>query len=150
VPMSSLSSGFYRVGFVVTLVTTAFLAGLQAGGSGSALAPPAQAEGSTVTVGGRNAGGGTADSDKNMIAVTGTSSTGAAVLYLIETREKRLSVYHSSGKNIELVAARNIEFDLKIDAYRDSSDEEVQVRRLRSDWLKSHGAKPAGGKEEGK
>jgi hypothetical protein len=71
-----------------------------------------------------------------MIAVTGTSPTGAAVLYLVDTRGKRIAVYQASGKNIELVAARNIEYDLKLDAWHDSSPEEVQVRRLRADWQK--------------
>jgi hypothetical protein len=71
-----------------------------------------------------------------MIAVTGVSPTGAAVLYLVDTKGKRLAVYQGSGKNIELVAARNIEYDLKLEAYNDSSAEEFQVRRLRAEWLK--------------
>lgn len=139
------SSGFYRTGFLVLLVATAFLAGLQARPGARA-----HAEGESFPAGGRSAGGGTADGDRNMIAVTGTSSTGAAVLYLVDTKLKRLTVYQASGKNIELVAARNIEYDLKLDSYRDTSSEEVQVRRLRADWLKSQGEAPGkkGGAED--
>ena len=78
----------------------------------------------------------------------GTTTTGSAVLYLVDTKLKRLAVYQANGKNIELVAARNIEYDLKLDAYRDDSPEEVQVRRLRTEWLKSQGGKA--GNEGGK
>jgi len=129
-----MRDGFYRAGFLALLASTAFLLGLlRAGGL------PARAEGGgTVPAGGGGGGGATADSDKNMIAVTGTSPTGAAVLYLVDTKSKRIAVYQASGKNIELVAARNIEFDLKLDAWHDSSPEEVQVRRLRADWAKQN------------
>ena len=137
--MNGPSIGFYRAGFVVLLVACAFLLGRQVAGG-------AHAEGESVSVGGqRSAGGGTADGDRDMIAVTGTSSSGAAVLYLVDTRLKRLAVYQASGKNIELVAARNIEYDMKLDSYRDDSPEEVQVRRLRADWLKGQGGGKAGG-----
>jgi len=84
-----------------------------------------------------------------MIAVTGTSSSGAAVLYLVDTRQKRLAVYQANGKNIELVAARNIEYDLKLDSYRDSSDDEVQVGRLRANWIKAQGGKQDDGPTDG-
>ena len=138
--MNGPSNGFWKVGFVVLAVACAFLLGRL--GSGGAHAEG----GETANVGGqRSAGGGTADGDREMIAVTGTSSSGAAVLYLVDTRLKRLAVYQASGKNIELVAARNIEYDMKLDSYRDESPEEVQVRRLRADWLKGQGAGKAGG-----
>ena len=135
--MNGPSAGFYRVGFLVLLVACAFLLGMQATGGSRA-----HAEGDTVSVGGgRSAGGGTADGDRNMIAVTGTSSSGAAVLYLVDTKLKRLVIYQASGKNIEMVAARNIEYDMKLDSYRDDSPDEVQVRKLRADWLRSQGGK---------
>ncbi len=143
--MNGPSNGFYRAGFVVLLVACAFLLGLRADRGSRVLAEGGDAS----SVGGaRSAGGGTADGDRTMIAVTGTSSTGAAVLYLVDTKLKRLAVYQASGKNIELVAARNIEYDLKLDSYRDESPEEVQVRKLRADWLKSQGGKA--GNEGGK
>jgi hypothetical protein len=127
-----MRDGFYRAGFIALLASTAFLLGvLHSGGL------PARAEGgTTVPAGGGGGGGATADGNRDMIAVTGTSPTGAAVLYLVDTKGKRIAVYQASGKNIELVAARNIEYDLKLDAWHDSSPEEVQVRRLRADWQK--------------
>ena len=128
-----MRDGFYRAGFLALLASTAFLLGiLQAGG----LAARAEGGGTTVPAGGGGGGGATADGNRDMIAVTGTSPTGAAVLYLVDTKGKRIAVYQASGKNIELVAARNIEYDLKLDAWHDSSPEEVQVRRLRADWQK--------------
>jgi hypothetical protein len=72
------------------------------------------------------------------------------VLYLVDTKLKRLTIYQATGKNIELIAARNIEYDLKLDSYRDSSADEVQVGKLRSDWLKSQGGKPGDPKDGNK
>ncbi|MHC4924227.1 MAG: hypothetical protein ACYTG4_09140 [Planctomycetota bacterium] len=123
---------FYRTGFFVALTACAFLAGLQLGG-GSA----ARAQDVSVPAPGGGGGGATSDSNGDMIAVTGTSSSGAAVLYLVDTRKQKLLVYQGTGKNIEFIAARNIEFDLKIDAYRDISDDEVQVPVLRAQWIKA-------------
>jgi hypothetical protein len=131
-------SNGWRAACLALSVGCAFLLGLQwAGGSG------ARAEGpSTPQPGGGGGGGGaTADSDRHMVAVTGTTSSGSAVLYLVDTKLKRLAVYQATGKNIELVAARNIEYDLKLDSYHDASADEVQVRRLRADWLKAQGGK---------
>jgi hypothetical protein len=69
----------------------------------------------------------------------------------VDPRLRRLAVYQSSGKNIELIAARNIEYDLKLDSYHDGSAEEVQVRRLRADWLnvRTGNTDPAGGPDDG-
>jgi hypothetical protein len=131
-----MSAQPWRTATAALAVLSAFLLGLQVAGGSRAFA-----EGGTVTLPpqGAGGGGGTADSDRNMIAVTGTSSTGAAVLYLVDTRQKRLAIYQASGKNIELVAARNIEYDLKLDAYRDTTAEEYAVARLRALWLKNQG-----------
>ena len=144
--MNGLSNGFYRAGFFTLLTVCAFLAGLHAGGDS-----PARAEGgaSMPQPGGGGGGGATADGDRNMIAVTGTSATGAAVLYLVDTRVKRLAIYQASGKNVELVAARNIEYDLKLDSYHDASAEEVQVRRMRAEWLKEQGGKAGNADKDG-
>lgn len=146
--MNSHSTGLWRTGFVILLGAGAFLAGTRSGAGERALA---QGTGESVAAGGaRSAGGGTADGDRNMIAVTGTSPTGAAVLYLIDTKAKRLALYQVSGKNVELVAARNIEYDLKLDSYHDGSADEVQVPRLRAEFHRQ-GGKPDGdaGKNEG-
>lgn len=66
--------------------------------------------------------GGTADSNGGMIAVTGTTGSGVSVLWLIDTVERQIAVYQSrGGKTIELVAARKIEWDLKIEEFHDES-----------------------------
>jgi hypothetical protein len=66
--------------------------------------------------------GGTADSNGRMIAVTGTIGSGVSVLWLVDTVDRQLAVYQCrGGKSIELVAARKIEWDLKIEEFRDES-----------------------------
>ena len=146
--MNGPSSGFWKSGFFVLLAGCAFLAGARFGAGDRALA---QSTGESVPGGNRSAGGGTADSDGHMIAVTGTSSSGAAVLYLVDTKLKRLAIYQATGKNIELVAARNIEYDLKLDSYHDGSPEEVAVPRLRAEFIRRQGGKPGddAGKNDG-
>ena len=130
-------SNAWRAGCLALSVACAFLLGLQVAGGSLARAEG----GASAPQGGGGGGGATADSDRNMVAVTGTTSTGSAVLYLVDTRLKRLAIYQATGKNIELVASRNIEYDLKLDSYHDASADEVQVRRLREDWEKARGGK---------
>jgi hypothetical protein len=66
--------------------------------------------------------GGTADSNNRMIAVTGTIGSGVSVLYVIDTVDRQMAVYQCrGGKSVELVAARRIEWDLKIDQFHDES-----------------------------
>jgi hypothetical protein len=66
--------------------------------------------------------GGTADSNNRMIAVTGTIGSGVSVLYVIDTVERQLAIYQCrGGKSVELVAARRIEWDLKVDQFHDES-----------------------------
>ncbi len=127
----------YRWLLALTTLAAVFLAGARWGEGTGAHAQSVPA--------GKSAGGGTADSNGDMIAVTGASSSGAAILYLVDTRTRRVCVYQGTGKNIELVAARNIEFDMKLDMYRDTSDAEVQVPNLRAEWQKRAGANPGAG-----
>jgi hypothetical protein len=71
---------------------------------------------------GQSTPGGTADSNNVMIAVTGTIGSGVSVLWVIDTEQRQLACYRSKGgKSIELVAARNIEWDLKIAQFHDES-----------------------------
>jgi hypothetical protein len=66
--------------------------------------------------------GGTADSNNRMIAVTGTIGSGVSVLWAIDTQAMQLAVYQCrGGKTVELVAARKIEFDFKIEEFHDES-----------------------------
>ncbi len=78
----------------------------------------------------------TADSNRNMIAVTGMDLTGSSVLYLIDTEKKQLAVYQASGggdstQALRLVGARRIDLDLQIEGFNDKSQysyEELQKR----------------------
>jgi hypothetical protein len=78
----------------------------------------------------------TADSNKNMIAVTGIDLTGSSVLYLIDTEKKQLAVYQANGggeptQSLRLVGARRIDLDLQIEGFNDKSTysyEELQKR----------------------
>jgi hypothetical protein len=78
----------------------------------------------------------TADSNRNMIAVTGIDLTGSSVLYLIDTEKKQLAVYQANGggeptQSLRLVGARRIDLDLQIEGFNDKSQysyEELQKR----------------------
>jgi hypothetical protein len=76
--------------------------------------------------------GGTADSNNRMIAVTGTIGSGVSVLWVIDTVDRQLAVYQCrGGKSVELVAARRIEWDLKIDQFHDESLYDPETLRQR-------------------
>lgn len=78
----------------------------------------------------------TADSNHNMIAVTGIDLTGSSVLYLVDTEKKQLAVYQANGggeptQSLRLVGARRIDLDLQIEGFNDKSQysyEELQKR----------------------
>lgn len=81
-------------------------------------------------------GGGTADSNGQMIAVTGTDVTGASILYLVDTERRQMAVYQASGgsastQGIKLVGARRIALDLELDGFNDKS--EYTYKELRSE-----------------
>ncbi|MEE9394768.1 MAG: hypothetical protein V3W41_19955 [Planctomycetota bacterium] len=80
---------------------------------------------------------GTANSNADMIAVTGTYGSGASVLYIIDTRAKQLAVYTSrNGRGVELVAARQIETDLQLMSYRDESPQSMRPMKLKENYRK--------------
>ena len=69
-----------------------------------------------------------------MIAVTGIDVTGSSVLYVIDTIDRRLSVYQADGggrstSGIKWVGARNIDLDFAVDGWNDKS--EVKYKELR-------------------
>ena len=71
--------------------------------------------------------GASADSNNQMIAVTGVDRTGASVLYLIDTEAKQLAVYQATGgtsskMGVKLIGARRLDLDLKLFGYNDQSD----------------------------
>ena len=72
-------------------------------------------------------GGGNADSNGSMIAVTGMDVTGQSILYLIDTESKQLCIYQASGgssstQGVKLVGARRIELDLMLDGFNDKTE----------------------------
>lgn len=88
--------------------------------------------------------GGTTDSNGQMIAVTGTIGSGVSVLWLIDTENGNLAVYQCrGGKSIELVAARKIEWDLKIETFHDESL--LSPGRLRKMFFEQEQAGGTGG-----
>jgi len=71
--------------------------------------------------------GASADSNNQMIAVTGVDRTGASVLYLIDTEAKQLAVYQATGgtsskMGVKLIGARRLDLDLQLFGYNDQSD----------------------------
>lgn len=86
----------------------------------------------------------TADSNDRMIAVTGIDVTGTSVLYVIDTLERRLSVYQADGggrstSGVKWVGARNIDLDFAVDGWNDKS--QVSYKELR-DQLEASGVLP--------
>ncbi len=94
----------------------AFLLGTVAGGPGE----PAWAQ---QAGGAGSYGSATVASNGRFIAATGSVGSGMSVLWLIDTEARRLVVYGTSamGKSVELRAARNIEWDLRLNEYNDDS-----------------------------
>ncbi len=70
-----------------------------------------------------NYGAGTVAWNGRFIAATGSVGSGMSVLWLVDTQEKRVLVYgtNSLGKDVELRAARNFTWDVKVDGYHDES-----------------------------
>jgi hypothetical protein len=65
---------------------------------------------------------GTADSAGSLAAVTGnTESQSRDLLYIVDGQGKSLCVYEFMGRKLNLVAARNIKFDLLLDEWRPNS-----------------------------
>ena len=84
------------------------------------------------------------DNNGHMIAVTGQFGSGMSVLYLIDTEEKQLAVYKTvSGNSVEFIAARDIEFDLKMQALNDRSDPELHPKVLKERFLRFNRKKAA-------
>lgn len=71
--------------------------------------------------------GASADSNSQMIAVTGVDRTGASVLYLVDTQNKQLAVYQATGgtsskMGVKLIGARRLDLDLELFGFNDQSD----------------------------
>ncbi len=92
-----------------------------------------------------NYGGGTVAQNNRFIAATGSVGSGMSVLWLVDTEGKRVLVYGSSnlGKNVELRAARNIEYDLKLDWLNDDSQFSVEDMKNKANKAAAAPAQPA-------
>lgn len=79
---------------------------------------------------------GNADSNGDMIAVTGIDLTGSSILYLVDTQKKQLAIYQATGgtdsmQGVKLVGARRIDLDLQLEGFNDRSQypyEELEAR----------------------
>lgn len=95
-----------------------------------------------------------ADSNSDMIAVTGQYGNGTSVLWVIDTKSKQLASYRSiNGSTIELVGARRIEHDLKLISYRDRTPDAFKPLNLEKHYLdfrkgKVDSSSPAGAAPE--
>ena len=72
-----------------------------------------------------NIGGGTSGANNHAIALSGSIGSGESVVYYFDTDHQRLLVYqYKPGERggISLVAARHIDYDLKLEDYRDRSE----------------------------
>ncbi len=129
---------------------TILLAGCALAIVGLALEPKAGPQGTGGGTGGGTSGGATdpaarlptlpatatADSNRQMIAVTGTDLTGSSILYLIDTENRQLAIYQASGgseatQGVRLVGARKIDLDLQLVGFNDKSQytyEELEKR----------------------
>jgi hypothetical protein len=104
-------------------LSTAFLAGATLFRAGPAEAQQAPA----------NYGNATVNANNRFIAATGSVGSGMSVLWLVDTETKRVLVYGTNnlGKALEFRAARNIEWDLKLEWMNDESQYNVEdMRRL--------------------
>ena len=79
-------------------------------------------------------GGGTSDSNNHAIALSASITGGESVVYYFDTKAQRLLVYQYKGMlqgnkpldsrdkgGLRLLAARHIDYDLKLEGYRDLS-----------------------------
>lgn len=82
---------------------------------------------------GRDGGGG--DADRGLIAVTGQYGSGAAALYVIDTKSRHMAVYRlENGRELEFVSARNMTYDFYLESVNDRSRDWLKPESLRRSW----------------
>lgn len=142
--------GFLAGGWLATLLFVLLphdlLTPASAGGGGGGSPPPVAPGGSgAVPVGPTvnpisgtpargivNPGTGTSDSNGRAIALSASVGGGASVVYYFDTEAERLCVYQydvTSRGGLRLLAARSIEWDLKLMSYRDLSEKSPEEMR---------------------
>ena len=115
-------------------LSTAFLAGavvFRAGPAEAQQAPP-------------NYGNATVNANNRFIAATGSVGSGMSVLWLVDTEGKRVLVYGTNnlGKALEFRAARNFEWDLKLEWLNDESQYNVEDMRQLAEKRRQPKAEP--------
>ncbi len=102
-----------------------------------------------------NPGGGTSDSNRRAIALSASVGGGESAVYYFDTVAQRLLVYQYRGRlvsgdrplgkndrgGLRLLAARHIDLDLKLSAYRDLSERTRRELKIMMDAEKE-GKKP--------
>ena len=99
---------------------------------------------------------GTGDSNNHAIALAASIGGGESAVYYFDTKAQRLLVYQYKGiiqgskpldgrdkGGLRLLAARHMDFDLKLEGYRDLSE------RTRAQLKKAYDASFSGGKDDG-
>lgn len=96
-----------------------------------------------------NPGTGTADSNNRAIALAASLGGGQSAVWYFDTQKERVLVYQlesGSKGGLKLLAARHIDFDLKLESYKDISEKSRQ--ELKEAYDEAFGAaqpKPAAG-----
>jgi hypothetical protein len=144
-----LMIGFLAGGWLATVLVLLLpqvgLLPARAGGGGIAPQPAAPQGAGAVPVGPTvtpisgggtrgivNPGLGTSDSNNRAIALSASIGGGASAVYYFDTEANRLCVYqytNGSKGGLRLLAARSIEWDLKLETYRDLSEKSPQEMR---------------------
>lgn len=97
-----------------------------------------------------NPGGGTSDSNNTAVALSASIGGGESAVYFFDTVRQRLLVYQYKGSvngnrplrpsdrgGLRLLAARHMDYDLRLEGYRDLSERTRE--ELREAWEKAYG-----------
>jgi hypothetical protein len=160
----SLLIGLLAGGWLATLVGLTDLSPFRSAGAQDAVPPgnrpPLPADPATPITPGRtvnpsdvtdrargipNPGGNTSAFNNKAIALAGSIGGGESVVYYFDTEQQRLLVYQyqtGSRGGLRLVAARHIDYDLRLEGYRDLSDRSRE--ELKEDYEKMFGGAAPG------
>lgn len=97
-----------------------------------------------------NPGGGTAAWNNRAIALSGSVGSGESVVYYFDTEQQRVLVYQfkpGDRGGIKLMAARHIDYDLRLEEYRDLSDKSRD--ELKAVYDNTFGRRAGGGNGSG-
>ncbi len=91
-------------------------------------------------------GGGTAAWNNRAIALSGSVGSGESVVYYFDTEQQRVLVYQFKAGDrggIKLMAARHMDYDLRLEEYRDLSENSRDA--LKAAYDKAFGRRVGGG-----